>query len=162
MDQPFESPRRSRPGPCSRRIPATGFGAVRPGMKRHLEALLRQALNDAITAGDLPVARPPAFTVEVPADLKFGDLATNVALVLARQAGKPPRSVAETVLARLRDPERWLAATEIAGPGFINFRFSPSFWRMLLAEARAAGGGYGRSPGRAGGSVAIAAVGRNP
>src|SRR5438445_13859295 len=113
-------------------------------MKQHLEALLRQALNDAITAGDLPVDRPPPFTIEVPADLKFGDLATNVALVLARQAGKPPRSVAETVLARLRDPERWLAATEIAGPGFINFRFPPPFRRLLPAAALAVGRGRRR------------------
>src|SRR5207249_3876188 len=145
LDQPIQSPRWSRPGPCSRRTPATGFGAVRTGMKRHLEALLRQALNDAITAGELPVDRPPPFTVEVPADLKFADLATNVALVLARQVGRPPRAVADTLLARIRDREGWLAATEVAGPGFINFRFAPSFWRMLLAEALAAGESYGRS-----------------
>src|SRR5438552_8952894 len=152
----------SRPGPCSRRIPATGFGAVRTGMKRHLEALIRQALIDAITAGELPVDRPPPFAVEVPADLKFGDLATNVALVLARQAGKPPRVVAETVLARLRDPSGWLASAEIAGPGFINVRFTPAFWRMLLAEALAAGDAYGRSDTGAGRRVHVEFVSANP
>jgi len=131
-------------------------------MKRHLEALLRQALIDAITAGELPVDRPPPFTVEVPADLKFGDLATNVALVLARQAGKPPRVVAETVLARLRDPGGWLASAEIAGPGFINVRFTPAFWRMLLAEALAAGDAYGRSDTGAGRRVHVEFVSANP
>ncbi|TMB44795.1 MAG: arginine--tRNA ligase [Deltaproteobacteria bacterium] len=131
-------------------------------MKRHLEALLRQALNDAITAGELPVDRPPPFTVEVPADLKFGDLATNVALVLARQAGRPPRAVADTLLARLRDPEGWLAGTEVAGPGFINFRFAPSFWRMLLAEALGAGESYGRSTVGAGRRVQVEFVSANP
>jgi len=131
-------------------------------MKRHLEALLRQALNDAITAGELPVDRPPPFTVEVPADLKFGDLATNVALVLARQAGRPPRAVADTLLARLRDPEGWLAGTEVAGPGFLNFRFAPSFWRMLLAEALAAGESYGRSTVGAGRRVQVEFVSANP
>ena len=131
-------------------------------MKRHLEALLRQALIDAITAGELPVDRPPPFTVEVPADLKFGDLATNVALVLARQAGKPPRVVAETVLARLRDPGGWLASAEIAGPGFINVRFTPAFWRMLLAEALAVGDAYGRSDTGAGRRVHVEFVSANP
>ena len=131
-------------------------------MKRHLERLLRRALDDAIAGGELRVSRLPPLTLEVPADPKFGDLATNVALVLAREAGRPPRDIAETVRRHLHDPGGWFAATEIAGPGFLNIRFAPPFWRMVLREARAAGEGYGRSAVGAGQRVQVEFVSANP
>src|SRR6185295_17275734 len=106
------------------------FGAAGSGMKRHLEGLLREALSRAIAAGDLRVDGAPAASLEAPADPKFGDLASNVALVLAKQVGRPPRQVAEAILRHVQDPGGWLASTEVAGPGFINFRFALPFWRM--------------------------------
>jgi arginyl-tRNA synthetase len=131
-------------------------------MKRHLEALLRQALSDTIAAGQVPVTELPAFSIEVPGDPQFGDLASNVALVLAKRAGRPPRALAETILAHVRDPDGWLASTEIAGPGFINFRFAFPFWRMVLREALAAGESYGRSTTGAGRWVQVEFVSANP
>jgi len=131
-------------------------------MKRHLEGLLRQALSDAIATGALGVTPPPTIGLEVPSEPKFGDLATNVALVLARQAGRPPRALAETILAHLRDPDGWLAGTDIAGPGFVNFRFAPPFWEMILGEALALGEAYGRSTMGAGRRVQVEFVSANP
>jgi arginyl-tRNA synthetase len=124
-------------------------------MKRHLEGLLRQALSDAIATGALGVTPPATIGLEVPSEPKFGDLATNVALILARQAGRPPRALAETILAHLRDPDGWLAGTDIAGPGFVNFRFAPPFWEMILGEALALGEAYGRSTMGAGRRVQV-------
>jgi arginyl-tRNA synthetase len=131
-------------------------------MKRHLEALLRQALTDAVTGGELKIAALPPLVLEVPADAKFGDLATNVAMVLARQAGRPPRALAELIVRRLQDPYGWLAATEIAGPGFINFRFAPAFWQMVLRQALDAGTAYGRSTIGGGRRVHVEFVSANP
>lgn len=131
-------------------------------MKRHLEGLLSQALTDATAAGEFKVSTPPPLVLETPADPRFGDLACNVALVLARPAGKPPRVVAERILAHLRDPHGWLASSEIAGPGFLNFRFTPAFWHMLLREALAAGEVYGRSQAGAGRRVQVEFVSANP
>ena len=131
-------------------------------MKRHLEALLSQALTDAIAAGELPVTAPSTLVLETPSDPKFGDLASNVAMTLARAAGKPPRVVAQTILAHLRDPRGWLAGTEIAGPGFINFRFTPAFWNTILREAMAAGESYGRSQAARGRRVQVEFVSANP
>jgi arginyl-tRNA synthetase len=131
-------------------------------MKRPLERLVRQALNDAIAAGELPPQRLPAIGLDVPSDARFGDLATNVALVLAKQVGRPPRKVAEAIVARLQDTGGWLAATEIAGPGFINFRFAPGFWHMILADALAAGEAYGRAETGAGRRVQVEFVSANP
>jgi arginyl-tRNA synthetase len=131
-------------------------------MKRRLEGLLREALSRAIAAGDLRVDSTPAASLELPADPKFGDLASNVALVLAKQAGRPPRQVADAILRHLHDPGGWLAATEVAGPGFINFRFALPFWRTLLADALAAGEDYGRSEVGAGRRAQVEFVSANP
>ena len=114
-------------------------------MKSHLERLLRDALDRAVAAGELRLGRPPVFAIEVPSDPAFGDLASNVAMVLAREAGRPPRALAEIILRHVQDAQGWLAGTDIAGPGFINFRRSASFWRMILGEALSAGAAYGRS-----------------
>jgi arginyl-tRNA synthetase len=134
-------------------------------MKRHLERLLRQALSDAIDAGDLPTqpaVELPVIGLDVPSDARFGDLASNVALVLAKRVGRPPRKVADAILAHLRDAGGWLAGTEVAGPGFINFRFAPAFWRMVLADALAAGESYGRAETGAGRRMQVEFVSANP
>jgi arginyl-tRNA synthetase len=131
-------------------------------MKSHLEGLLRDALERAVAAGELRLGRPPVFAIEVPSDPAFGDLASNVAMVLAREAGRPPRALAEIILRHVRDPEGWLAGTEIAGPGFINFRLSPAFWRMVLGKALAAGPAYGRSDAGRGRKIQIEFVSANP
>src|SRR5262249_26271881 len=132
------------------------------GMKSHLERLLRDALERAVAAGELRLGHPPAFAIEVPSDPAFGDLASNVAMILAREAGRPPRVLAETLPRHAPDPQGWLAGTEIAGPGFINFRLAPSFWRMILAEALAAGDAWGRSDAGRGRRVQIEFVSANP
>jgi arginyl-tRNA synthetase len=131
-------------------------------MKSHLEGLLRDALQRAVAAGELRLGRPPVFTIEVPSDPAFGDLASNVAMVLAREAGRAPRALAETILRHVQDADGWLAGTEIAGPGFINFRLAPAFWRMILAEALAAGPAYGRSDAAGGRKIQIEFVSANP
>jgi arginyl-tRNA synthetase len=85
------------------------------------------------------------FVLERPRDTGHGDLATNLAMVIARQQRTKPRPVAERVVAELRLPPELVARTEIAGPGFINFWLAEdelvAAHRRILAE----GSGYGRS-----------------
>ena len=131
-------------------------------MKRHLEALIAQALSEAVAAGDLRVTAIPPVTLEVPADPTFGDLASNVAMMLAREARKPPRGVADAIIKRIADPEGWLAEVTVAGPGFINLRLAPGFWRAMLAEAIALGEAYGRSQVGGGRRVQVEFVSANP
>jgi arginyl-tRNA synthetase len=134
-------------------------------MKRHIDGLVRQALSDAIAAGRLRSSEAPPFVVEVPDDPKFGDLSTNVALVLARGEGRPPRAIAETIVPHLEKaaPPGWLAnAPEIAGPGFINFRLAPAFWQRMLGEALEQGEAYGRSESGAKRRVQVEFVSANP
>ncbi len=76
----------------------------------------------------------PPLLFEVPKDPAFGDLASTVALGLARQERKAPRQIAEVIAAHLDDADGLLSGVEIAGPGYLNFRFSPRFWSACLAE----------------------------
>jgi arginyl-tRNA synthetase len=133
-------------------------------MKRHLEGLLRQALSDATARGDLKPAPAPAFTVEVPSQPQFGDLSTNVAMLLARGQGKPPRAVAQLLLPRIEAlaPAGWVAKLDIAGPGFINFTLAAPFWQAMLREVLDAGDAYGRSGTGAGRRVQVEFVSANP
>lgn len=132
-------------------------------MKEQLKRLLSGALNDARTAGRLPAGiELPLPELQVPRDPTHGDLATNVAMMLAKAAGMAPRAIAEAVLAHLHDPTGVVARAEVAGPGFINFTFSDSAWRKRLGEILEQGERYGCSPIGAGGRVQVEFVSANP
>jgi arginyl-tRNA synthetase len=84
------------------------------------------------------------IVVEPPRDAAHGDLATNAAMVLAKDAGLKPRELAERLAAELgKRPE--IAKVEVAGPGFINLTLDPSVWREALGAAILAGPEFGRS-----------------
>ncbi len=105
-------------------------------MKERITELLDAAFARAKAAGQLKSEQPPIFTVEAPRDPDHGDAATNLAMVLARVEGKPPRAIAEIIRAHL-DLGDDVTEVTIAGPGFINFRLAPGFWhRRLLQAAR--------------------------
>jgi arginyl-tRNA synthetase len=76
--------------------------------------------------------------LEAPKQREFGDLSSNVAMLWAKSAKRPPRAIAELILKNLEDPQGMLLRKEIAGPGFLNFAFAPKFYYERLRE-RAAG-----------------------
>src|SRR5918998_6950231 len=85
------------------------------------------------------------FVLERPRDAGHGDLATNLAMVIARQQRSKPRPVAERVLAELRLPADVIARTEIAGPGFINFWLAEDQLSSAHQRILQQGPAYGRS-----------------
>ena len=129
-------------------------------MKKRLEGLLQQALANATKGGALKSDSLPPLVFEVPKDTGFGDLASTVAMALARQERKAPRAIAEIIVRHITDPEGILAATEIAGPGYINFRFSSRFWAQCLAEIESAT--YGPAQFGNGTKVLVEFVSANP
>src|SRR5690242_11777481 len=101
------------------------------------------ALAALTAAGALPALDPARVVVEPPRDPSHGDMATNVAMVLAKEAGKKPRELAELVAAKLRADDL-IANVDVAGPGFINLALKPEAWTDTLRAAINAGGDYGR------------------
>ncbi len=108
-------------------------------------AHVRSAVEALSAAGAFP--RPPELeriVVEPPRDAARGDLTTNAAMALAKEAGLKPRELAERLAAELRKrPE--ITKVDVAGPGFINMTLDPSVWRQALREAVLAGPDFGRS-----------------
>src|SRR5881398_2645816 len=88
-----------------------------------------RAANAALAAaGVLPAGIDQSrVVVEPPREAAHGDMATNAAMVLAKDAGKKPRELAEAIAAKLR-ADSVVAKAEVAGPGFINLTLEPSAW----------------------------------
>ncbi len=141
------------------------------------EALLA-ALADAVTAAELPAPPDlPPVEVERPREKRFGDLSTNFALLLAGRVARSGRQVADILAARLataappaaaaaadgsRDGNAPWEAVEVAGPGFLNFRFPRGWLRPVVGEVLAAGEAYGRSRRGEGRRVQVEFVSANP
>jgi arginyl-tRNA synthetase len=123
---------------------------------------VRTAVETLAKAGAVPASLDLSrIVVEPPREAAHGDLATNAAMALAKDAGMKPRDLAEKIVAELRKrPE--VTKVDIAGPGFINLALDASVWRAALAEAVSAGGGYGRSTMGEGGAVNVEYVSANP
>jgi arginyl-tRNA synthetase len=84
-------------------------------------------------------------TLERPRNPDHGDFATNLALILAKRLGRPPRDIANDVVNAFDADAAGVAATEIAGPGFINFRLAAGRVQARVSEIIAADGDFGRS-----------------
>lgn len=124
-------------------------------MKHVLDKLLRETL------AKLDHAPPAGALVERTRDRKHGDFATNVALALAKNAGRKPRELAEEIIKAL--PASGLVAkTEIAGPGFINFFLSDAAYQTELRAILDAGERYGENDSGKGGKVMVEFVSANP
>ena len=115
-----------------------------------------------IASGALPAAADLSrVVVEPPRDPSHGDMATNAAMVLAKDAGRKPRELAELLAGELRaDP--LVAKVDVAGPGFINLTLKPEAWAAALRSAILSGPDYGRSHIGGGQPVNVEYVSANP
>lgn len=123
---------------------------------------VRLALSSALASmGMQELAREASYVVERPKRAEHGDLATNVAMAIQKKAGKPPRAIAEALVAALKDSDV-VASAEVAGPGFVNLRLHPGVFHAELAEILRAGRGWGRAPAGTGERVNVEFVSANP
>lgn len=129
-------------------------------------SLLRNAIIDAMgramSAGELPLAPTPNFTIETPADRTNGDLASNVAMVSARAFKKAPRAIAEAITKYIELEGTNLDRFEIAGPGFINFFYGKQFYTSVIREIEENGADYGKSDFGQGKRILVEFVSANP
>ncbi len=105
------------------------------------------------------------ITMEPPKDPAHGDMASNAAMVLAKPLGAKPREIAENLAAHLeKRPESQpiFQSIEIAGPGFMNFRLSPSLWENVLASILQSKNEFGRNQTGAGIKINVEYVSANP
>ena len=128
-------------------------------MKAH--EVIRAALADAAARLGVSLS-PSAVELERPRDPAHGDVATNLALTLAKSLKQKPRAVAERLVATLPLPQGLVRKIEIAGPGFINFFLAEAQLASVLQAVLAAGDRYGRGDVGQGRSVNVEFVSANP
>ncbi|MBR5735139.1 MAG: arginine--tRNA ligase, partial [Desulfovibrionaceae bacterium] len=124
------------------------------------EQCLEAALKTILAGYEL--SWPEKTVIEPPKDARHGDLASNVAMVAAKQAKMPPRDLAAKIAGDLADKDEAIAGAEIAGPGFLNVSFRPAFWQEVVRRVEQAGAAFGSSSACAGKKVQVEFVSANP
>lgn len=130
-------------------------------MKDHVADLINTALNSLIADGSLPTELEPRIQVDRTRDKSHGDLASNIAMTLAKPAKKSPRDIAQLIIDALPASEQ-LAKAEIAGPGFINFFLNEAAASAVIGDILTQGSRYGSSDLGAGRKVQVEFVSANP
>ena len=128
-------------------------------MKAH--EVIRAALADAAARLGVSVSAS-AVELERPRDPTHGDLATNLALTLAKPLRQKPRAVAERLVAALELPQGIVRQIDVAGPGFINFFLAEAQLASVLGAVLASGDRYGRTDTGRGAPVNVEFVSANP
>lgn len=125
-------------------------------------AQVHKACAALVEDGALPAGLDLSrIVVEPPRDASHGDMATNAAMVLAKDAKAKPRDLAEKIVTKLRADDL-VENAEIAGPGFINLTLKLQVWSNVLRDLLREGEGYGRSAAGAGEKVNVEYVSANP
>jgi len=130
-------------------------------LKTHLHTLLAQARAQLHQDGLLPADASVDIPLEHTRDRSHGDFASTIALALAKTARRPPRELAERLVAALPASDR-VARVEIAGPGFINFFLTPTAYQAVVNEILDQGDAFGRSNLGGGRRVQVEFVSANP
>ena len=132
-------------------------------LAQRVRAAISDALESLVSQGELAadVAEGASWVLERPKRPEHGDLATNVALALAKRAGQPPRAIAEKLVRALAGGDV-VAGAEVAGPGFVNLRVHPRAFQREVEDVLRAGRGWGRAPAATGERVEIEFVSANP
>ena len=124
-------------------------------LKSGLAAALAAA---GIDAGD----RLSRIELAIPRERAHGDWTTNIAMILAKAAKQPPRAVADAIAKHFPLDGSPFRAVEVAGPGFLNFRYRDEFLAALPAHILSAGAAFGRSSAGQGERILVEYVSANP
>ena len=124
---------------------------------------LTEGLAAALRATGLHTPeRMARLELAIPRESAHGDWTTNLALLIAKEVGRPPRALAQALAAAFPLDPGIFAGVEVAGPGFVNFRYSEVFLDRLPGLIHEAGGAFGSSAGGAGERVLVEYVSANP
>ena len=130
-------------------------------VKHELERLISEAVRKAQAAGDLPAVAVPDVPLERPQRPEHGDYASSLAMRLARLAGQSPMEIAKTAVKHM-DLDEAVGSVDVAPPGFLNIRLSPSWLAAQVDAILEAGERFGDVPLGGGRSLQVEYVSANP
>ncbi|MFD2231701.1 arginine--tRNA ligase [Alkalimarinus sediminis] len=135
-------------------------------MKEYIAGLIQSAVDTLKASGELPAEVSPKIMIDNTRDKSHGDFASNIALTLAKPAGKPPRQIAERLCSIILEQaivdKKGVEKAEIAGPGFINFFVSSASSFAVVTDILSSGEAYGRSDVGKNQKVQVEFVSANP
>lgn len=124
--------------------------------------LVMKALGELVADGTFPEEPIPAFIEEIPADPKNGDVSTNAAMVCARPFRNNPRVIAQKIADKINLEGSCFEKCEVAGPGFINFFYSPKWYAQVIKSVLGEKENYGKTDMGKGKRVLVEFVSANP
>jgi arginyl-tRNA synthetase len=127
-----------------------------------MDDYLKRILKQALKTYDLEEADWPEIQVEKPRDPSHGDAATNLAMMLAKPLRNNPRKIAEEMVGKLDYDAKKIESIEIAGPGFINFRFAENYLFDALDGILKEGDHFGQSDTNKDKRILVEFVSANP
>lgn len=127
-----------------------------------LRELLMDALGRLVSEDKIEAVPLPAFNIEIPQDKSHGDFASNIALACAKPLKSAPRKIAEMLCEAIILEGSSFERVEIAGPGFINFFLSRSWFSNVIGSVFAENENYGRTDTGAGKKMLVEFVSANP
>lgn len=130
--------------------------------KEQVKETLMAAIGRCVSSGKLPAEPLPAFLIEIPADSKNGDFASNVAMVSAKAFHMPPRKIAEAIASEAILDGTFFEKLEIAGPGFLNFYLGKAWYANVVRSVLERGDSYGRTEYGKGRKALVEFVSANP
>ena len=130
--------------------------------KTEIHSLLCASYERAVSSGALPAGAVMRGSIDVPKNPGHGDYACGYAMAAAKEMKMAPRKIAEELAANLDLEGSYFASAEIAGAGFINFRFSPKWYKDVLLAVENEGERYGNIDVGAGEKVMVEFVSANP
>ena len=125
-------------------------------MKKYLYKIFEQARQQLPYLGELDLA------FDTPKMESHGDLSCNAAMILSKKLKRNPREIATEIISNLKIDKTIISKTEIAGPGFINFYFLPSFVADIIKEINEFGQDFGKSKKYLGKRANVEFVSANP
>ncbi|MBR5236620.1 MAG: arginine--tRNA ligase [Clostridia bacterium] len=128
--------------------------------------MIRNQVNEALLKakeqGEISFGAIPDYVIEEPREKEHGDFATNAAMLLAREAKKAPRMIAESIVKNLKTEGTYIKTAEVAGAGFVNFRLDPAWICEVLAVVEKEGERFGRVNVGEGKKIMVEFVSANP
>ncbi len=131
-------------------------------VQSQLRKMILEATGRAMSEGTLPALPTGGFNIETPADKANGDLSANAAMSWARDLHLPPRKIADAIAENLSLKGSCFERCQVAGPGFLNFFFSPAYYADIIKDIIAQGDDYGRSDYGKGQKINVEFVSANP
>ena len=125
-------------------------------MKKYLIKIFEQAKHQ------LPYLNEIELVFDTPKLESHGDLSCNAAMMLSKKLKRNPREIASEIISNIKTDDKVIVKTDIAGPGFINFYFSPGFVSEIVVEIIERGDNFGKAAKYSGKKANVEFVSANP